>query len=103
MNTSTETGRGTPPTDPPTGAGMGDRPRSEKNRFLELVDELTVAKQRVDSANAQYRNVLSRAKNAGFNTTEMIRSLKEHITDPATREANKQAFLRYSKWLEEDR
>ena len=86
----------------PTMTGRG-QPISEKNRFLVLVDEADVAKRRLDQASAVYRSVLNRAKVAGFNTKEMIRAMAERKADPASREASKQAFLRYLKWLEEDR
>lgn len=95
--TSNLTSSGQPETSKRTPAGP--RPISEKNRFLSLVDELVLAKQQVDNAHNQYRLILRRAKNDGFNTKEMIRAVGERRTDPQTREANKSAFLRYSSWL----
>lgn len=78
-------------------------PIADKNRFLALVDEADDAKRRLDQASSVYRSVLRRAKDSGFNTKEMVRAMSERKADPATREASKQAFLRYLKWLEEDR
>jgi hypothetical protein len=76
-------------------------PQTRKTKFLECVDSITAARNRMQSAQSLYRIELKRAQDEGFSLTPLKRAIQDQKLDNATRSANEKEEILYRRWLEE--